>query len=73
LSRADRGVIGGATLSQRAQEGVAASFDHQPEDAIKRWSMHAFGTQFAEACVDIDADADRTPARGSRLAGRDAT
>ena len=31
--------------------------------------MHAFGTQFAEAGVDIDVGADRTPARGSRLAG----
>ena len=55
-----RGEPVSALLARAAPDGVQAKYDHKPDGAEKRWSMHSFGAQFAEVGVDMDTGEVRT-------------
>ena len=48
-----------ALLARAAPEGIGADHSHAP-DSEKKFSMHAFGAQFAEVGVDMDTGEVRT-------------
>ena len=50
-----RGEALAALVSRTARvDGLVSTHDHQPDDAQDKFSMHAFGAQFAEVGVDAD-------------------
>jgi len=55
-----RGETLAALVARAAPDGVDASYDYQPGAEAKRFSMHAFGAQFAEVGVDMDTGEVRT-------------
>jgi len=55
-----RGEALAALVARAAPDGVDASYDYKPGEEAKRFSMHAFGAQFAEVGVDMDTGEVRT-------------
>ena len=57
---AGRGEALAALLARAAPEGLRATYDHKGSGNDGKYSMHAFGAQFAEVGVDMDSGEVRT-------------